>query len=165
MQEKINPLTRQLIDPIIQNMTAIYVTEQSTPELGATNTDQYKREKQECVHYIYENNQLRCMLYKTNDGKVKCKACGREVATQFDKTALDKLLDARAVVEQTMYFGMINNLNPDLVAGCIAVKKALPEIAQLQASLNEYVKREESNHDTVSNIGDPYRTPGITGSY
>ena len=75
------------------------------------------------------------------------------------------LLDARKVVEQILWFGMINRLKPDVVATLIDMKKTLPAIAQIAAELNDYVKREETNNDTVDNLGSEYRFRGFTSQY
>jgi hypothetical protein len=166
MLEKINPNVQRLITPIVQRMTSIYITERSNPVIGNTNhNDQYKREKQECVHIIFDGNSPVCKLEKTPDGKLKCAACGREIYSKFDGSNVKALLEARQVVEQVMYFGMVNNLNADIVAGCIDMKKMLPDLAQIAAELNEYVKREDSNTDTVNNVGNEYRFGGITSGF
>ena len=164
MLEKINPDTQRLITPIMQRMTAIYAAERNTPVIGGGHNDQYKREKQECVHFIFNGNTPECKLQKTADGKLRCEVCGREINIKFDQSAVQTLIDARKVVEQIMFFGMINNMTADRVAGCIDMKKILPELAQLLAELNEYVKREETNIDTVQNMGDAYRF-AITSTY
>ena len=164
MFQKIDPKVQQLVTPIMQRMTAIYMTEKMTPVIGnAGNNDQHKQEKQECVHLIFNQNSPECKLNKTPDGKLKCDACGREVYTKFDGSNVTVLLDARKVIEQIMFFGMVNNLKPDIVAACIDMKKMLPALAQVAAELNEYVKREETNIDTVGNVGDEYRFRSITG--
>ena len=41
----------------------------------------------------------------------------------------------------------------------------IPDLAQIAAELNEYVKREENNIDTVQNIGAEYRFNGFTSAY
>lgn len=165
MIERINPDVQRLITPIMERMTAIHMAERNVPAIGNTNNDPYKREKQECVHFIFNGNQPECTLVKTQDGKLKCKVCDREIGTHFDNTAVQTLLEARKVVEQIMFFGMINNMKADCVAGCIDLKKILPELAQIIAQLNEYVKREEQNIDASNNIGEQYRFQGITASY
>ncbi len=166
MLERIDPNVQRLITPIMQRMTSIYLTERSVPVIGNQNrNDQFKTEKQECVHLIFNGNYPECKLEKQPDGKLKCAACGREIATKFDQSAINTLLEARKVVEQILFFGMINNLNADFVATCIDLKKVLPTLAQVAAELNEYVKREETNIDTVQNIGDEYRFKGITSAY
>lgn len=166
MLEKINPNVQRLITPIIQRMTSIYITEKSNPVIGNQNRgDQFKREKQECVHLIFNGNSPECKLEKTADGKLRCAACGREVYAKFDGSNVNILLDARKVVEQIMFFGMINNLEPDVVSACIDMKKMLPDLAQIAAEFNEYVKREESSAETTSNIGDEYRFRGITSGF
>jgi hypothetical protein len=166
MLEKINPNVQRLVTPIMQRMTSIYITERSNPVIGNSNHgDQYKREKQECVHIIFNGNTPECKLEKTPDGKLKCAACGREIYPKFDGSNVQLLLDARKVVEQVMFFGMINNLNADVVSGCIDMKKMLPDLAQIAAELNDYVHREESNADTVDNVGMEYRFRGITSGF
>jgi hypothetical protein len=166
MVEKISPNVQRLITPIMSRMTSIYLAEQQNPIIGAQNRgDQYKREKQECVHFIFNGNTPECKLIKTDDGRLKCSACGREIYAKFDGSNVNALLEARKVVEQIMWFGMINRLNPDVVAACIDMKKMLPDLAQIAAELNEYVKREENNIDTVQNIGAEYRFNGFTSVY
>lgn len=166
MVEKISPNVQRLITPIMTRMTSIYLAEQQNPVIGAQNRgDQYKREKQECVHFIFNGNTPECKLVKLDDGRLKCTACGREIYTKFDGSNVNALLEARKVVEQVMWFGMINRLNPDVVAACIDMKKMLPDLAQIAAELNEYVKREENNIDTVQNIGAEYRFNGFTSAY
>ena len=165
MLEKINPNVQRLITPIMQRMTSIYITEKYTPVIGNQNRgDQYKREKQECVHLIFDGQEPVSKLEKTADGKLKCRACGREVCAKFDGTNVNALLEARKVVEQVMYFGMINNLNPEIISVCIDMKKLLPQLAPVAAELNDYVKREETNVDTIQNIGNEYRL-GITSGF
>jgi len=165
MTEKINPAVVQMIQPIMQRMTAIHLAERNMPVIGASHNDPYKDDKQQCVHFIYNGNQPECMLEKTADGKLKCKACGREIGTKFDKSAVETLIEARKVIEQIMFFGMINNMTADLISGCIQIKSSIPALALLIAQLSDFVKREESNMDTVSNIGDEYRFKGITGAF
>lgn len=164
MLEKINPNVQRLISPIMQRMTSIYITERYNPVIGNQNRgDQYKREKQECVHMIFNGNTPECKLEKTSDGRLKCTACGREIYVKFDGSNVTALLEARKVVEQIMFFGMINNLNPDIVAACIDMKKMLPDLAQIASELNDYVKREETNTDTIQNFGTEYRNSITSG--
>jgi hypothetical protein len=165
MLEQIHPDVQRILTPIISRMTAIYITEHNTPVIGGNHNDQYKREKQECVHIIFDGNSPKSMLVKSPDGKLKCAVCGREICTKFDGSSIQTLLEARKVVEQLLYFGMVNHMKADLIMTCIDIKKCLPELATLLAQLNEFVKREESNMDTVSNIGDEYRFRGITSAF
>lgn len=166
MLEKVNVDVQRLVTPIMQRMTSIYITERTTPVIGNQNRgDQYKREKQECVHLIFNGNTPECKLEKTADGTLKCAACGREVYAKFDGSNVQKLLDSRKVVEQVLFFGMVNNMKPDVIAACIDMKKMIPDLAQIAAELNEYVKKEESTTDTINNVGDEYRFPGITSGF
>ena len=126
---------------------------------------QFYPRNRECVHIIFNGSTPEVKLDKTSDGRLKCAACGREVYAKFDGTNVNALLEARKVIEQIMFFGMINDLNPDIVSACIEMKKMIPDLAQIAAELNEYVKREENNIDTVQNIGAEYRFNGFTSAY
>lgn len=166
MLEKIDPNIQRLITPIMTRMTSIYITERQRPVIGnQQHSDQYKREKQECVHIIFDGNRPECMLKKVNDETLKCAACGREVCIKFDGSNVQTLLDARKVIEQLMFFGMVNNMNPEIIMACIDMKKMLPDLAQITAELNDYVQREETNIDNVSNIGAEYQYRQITGGF
>lgn len=166
MLEKIDPNVQRLITPIMSRMTSIYLTERQQPVIGnAQKSDPYKREKQECVHLIFNGNTPECKLVKVGD-TLKCEACGREVFAKFDdNTNSNILLEARKVVEQILFFGMVNNMNPELIMACIDMKKLLPDLAQVALELNEFVRREETNQDNVSNIGAEYRNQAITGGF
>lgn len=170
MLERIDPNVQRIITPIMTRMTAIYITEKQQPVIGAPQrNDQYRREKQECVHFIFNGNTPDCRLRKVtgNNGveTLKCDACGREVCLKFDGENVKTLQAARAVVDQLLFFGMVNNMNPEIIMACIDLKKILPDLAQITAELNEYVTREEKNIDNVSNIGAEYRYKTITGGF
>lgn len=168
MLEKINPNVQRILTPIINDMTTIHMIEMSSPLIGVNNRgDQYKREKQSCVHMIFNGNSAypECQLEKTADDKLRCRVCGREVYAKFDGHNVEMLLDARKVVEQVLFFGMVNNMTPEIVQACIDMKRMLPDLAQVTSELNEFVKREDSNNDAIGNIGDEYRSQTITGMY
>jgi hypothetical protein len=168
MLEKINPNVHRILEPIIRDMTSIHMLEMSQPLIGSNNRgDQFKREKQACVHMIFNGSSPypECQLEKTADDKLRCKICGREIYSKFDGKNVEMLLDARKVVEQVMFFGMVNNMTPEIVQACIDMKKMLPDLAQVTSELNEFVKREESNNDAVGNIGEEYRFNNITSMY
>ena len=167
MIEKLTPDVQRLIAPIVNRMTAVYLQESMYPVIGhQKGNDPNKQLKQECVHFIMNGSAPECALVRTADDKLKCKACGREIAINFDGTNVETLLAARKVVEQVMFFGMINKLNKDYIAACIDIKKALPVVAQLASELNDFVKRENADADTVSNLGAEYRqAQGFTAMY
>lgn len=165
MLEKINPNVQRMIEPIIRRMTSIYIEERQYPVIGTQNRDAHKKEKQECVHIIFNGATPESKVEKAGENTLKCAACGREIYAKFDGSNVQMLLDARKVVEQILWFGMINRLKPDVVATLIDMKKTLPAIAQIAAELNDYVKREETNNDTVDNLGSEYRFRGFTSQY
>ena len=114
MLEKINPNVQRLISPIMQRMTSIYITERYNPVIGNQNRgDQYKREKQECVHMIFNGNTPECKLEKTSDGRLKCTACGREIYAKFDGSNVTALLEARKVVEHQGRPGVMDLVTPE----------------------------------------------------
>ena len=165
MFERIDPAVQRLVSPIMNRMTAISMEEAQIPQLGQNHQEKYRNEKLECVHLIFNGNEPEPTLEQTQDGSLKCRVCGRKIYPKFDGTNVDHVLMARQVVEQVMWFGMINNMKPEFVAGCIDLKKMLPVIAQVASELNEYVRREDSSNDTVANMGAEYRFPHITSGF
>ena len=165
MYERIDPSVQRLISPIMNRMTAIHIEESQLPVIGQSQVEKYRNEKLECVHLIFNGKEPLCMLEQTPEGELKCKVCHRKVYPKFDGSNVEAVLKARQVVEQVMWFGMINNMKPDFVQGCIDMKKMLPVIAQIAGELNEYVRREDSDKDTVANMGLEYRFPHITSGF
>lgn len=164
--DRINPDVKALISPIMERATWIYMTEQQNKvNIGNNRGEQYTEDKLRCVHLIWNNGYPQPMTYRTSDGKLKCKVCGREIGTEFNEGAVKSLLEARKVVEQLMFFGMTNNMRADRVDLCIKMKEILPMIATMVAELNEYVTRENNNVDTINNVGVEYQVPNITAGY
>ena len=165
--ERIDGNVQRLITPIMSRMTAIAMEEaQMQQSLGMQHLqDKYRQQKLECVHLLFNGNEPDCKLVQTQEGELKCTACGRKIYAKFDGSNVDILLQARQVVEQVMWFGMINNMKPEFIMGCIDMKKMIPALVQVASELNEYVKRKESSGETVSNIGAEYRFPHITSGF
>lgn len=160
MALKIHPSVDAVIKPIVYDMTKIDITQQNNPALGAHNEPDYVKEaKKSCVHITFDGNDYRLRTQRNADGKLVCNVCGREINTTFDKTAVDTLMEATKVVNQILLFGMLNGLRAEPIQTLISLKKTLPAAAQLLSELNEYVKRDESNSDSVNNIGIEYNTP------
>lgn len=165
LTDSIHPDVRNLIKPIIDRSTQIYMAEQQNKaNIGrlANSVDQKSEEKLQCVHLIWKNGNVEATLHRTQSGKLKCRVCGREVATAFDDTAVDKILEARKVVEQLLFFGMTKNMKAEHVNMLIQLKQALPYVAQMMAELNQYVTRDNTTVDSVANIGSEYAVPNIT---
>lgn len=162
MSLKIHPSVDALIKPIIETMTKIDIAQQSNPLVGSHNEPDYIKEaKKSCVHITFDGSDYKIRADKTSDGRLVCQVCGREIATAFDKNAVDILMQATKIINQIAFFGMLNGLMAEPLATLISIKRTLPAAAQLLSELNEYVKRDESNADTVNNIGVEYNTPGF----
>lgn len=162
MARKIHPSVDALIKPIISTMTKIDIAQQSNPIVGSHNEPEYIKEaKKSCVHITYDGSDYKFRAVETDDGRLVCQVCGREIATKFDKSAVDTLMEATKIINQIVFFGMLNGLKAEPLATLISLKRTLPAAAQLLAELNEYVKRDESNSDAVSNIGNEYNTPSF----
>lgn len=154
---KIHPSVDALIKPIVHEMTKIYLTEKQNPVIGQHNEPPYIKEmKKACVHIVFEGNEFKIPHHRDENGKLICDACGREIATKFDNTAVDKITDCITVINQLLFFGMINGLKAEPINTLISLKKALPGVAQLMRELNEYIKREEATKDSERNIGAEY---------
>lgn len=158
---KIHPHVDAVIKPIVYDMTRIEVAQRTNPIIGTHNEADYIKElKKQCVHIIYEDGEYRLATYKNADGKLVCRACGRTINTKFDQSAVNKIDDCIEVLNQVLLFGMLNGLRAEPIQTLISIKKTLPAVSKLAKELNEYVKREDSSADSVSNLGIEYASPG-----
>lgn len=161
---KIAPDTLELIKGIIDEMTKIDLARQQNPSYSTQNEpERVKEMKKKCVHITCLDGKPQIRIHKHADGKYRCDACGRSLDTSFDKTAINKIMDAIEVIQGECFFGMLLGLKADPVRTLIAIKSTLPAVAQLLAELNEYIKRDQNESDTASNIGLEYRDTNITG--
>lgn len=159
MAIKLDPAVATLVKPIIENMTKIDIAQRTNPIIGSNNEPEWiKEEKKGCVHIIIENGEYRLKVAKRDDGNLWCDACGRKIATKFDKTAIDKIMDCLEVINQILLFGMLNNMRAEPIATLISIKRTLPAVAKLAANLNSFVKKESAALDTERNIGIEYQT-------
>ena len=85
----------------------------------------------------------------------------------FDDSAVKKISDCIDVINQLLFFGMLNGLRAEPIQTLISLKTVLPGASQLLKELNDYVKRENASADAASNIGTEYAIPNqfrsITG--
>lgn len=154
---KIHPSVEAAIKPIVYDMTRIDIAQMTNPVIGAHNESEMVKElKKSCVHITYDGSEYRLRVEKTPDGKLVCRACGREINIKFDDSAVKTLMDAIAVVNQILLFGMLNGLKAEPVLSLISLKKTLPAAAQLMRDMNEYVKRDDQNRESEMNIGSEY---------
>ncbi len=157
MSIKIHQSVEATVKPIIYDMTRIDIAQMTNPVIGCHNEPESVKEiKKSCVHITYDGPEYRLRVEKTPDGKLVCRACGREINTKFDDSAVKTLMDAIAVVNQILLFGMLNGLKAEPIKTLISLKRTLPAAAQLMRELNEYVKRDDQNKEAELNIGAEY---------
>lgn len=146
-----------VLNPEIQNMMQVYYAEKFNP-LAKTEKElpEVTQIKRRCPHISCENGQYAFAVKKV-DGALKCNLCGREINTQFDNTAIEKLNAAIAVIDQLVLFGPVNKLNGTPLRGLIDLKEGLAGAKKLMATLNQYVALESKTSDAVNNLGDGYR--------
>lgn len=157
MAIQIHPDVDNLIRPIIEKMTEIDIAQKSNPIINTRTEPEYIKEmKKKCVHVTYNGNEYEVRATKTADGRLVCEACGREIATNFDKKGIDTLMEATKIINQIVLFGLLNHLSAEPLATMISLKTVLPAAAQLYSELCEFVKRDEAKKDSVANLGDEY---------
>ena len=160
LNNKIHPSVDAVIKPIVYEMTRIDVAQKTNPVLGSNNEPDYIKEaKKKCVHIVFENGEYRLAAEKNNEGKLVCRVCGRAINMAFDDTAVKKISDCIDVINQLLFFGMLNGLRAEPIQTLISLKQVLPGASQLLKELNEYVKRENASADASNNIGSEYAVP------
>lgn len=165
MEIKFHPSTYQLVEPIIGQITNIYIKQSTYPMIGPNNEpEQDKLVKQLCVHYVFDGSQtdanqmhLVSMLDRNEKGELYCKACGRKISTQFNEESIDILMKAIEEINKIIYFGPINGLKTECVKELLDLKRGLPIAAQLSKTLNEFVKRDDSNAQSVNGLANEYK--------
>lgn len=162
---KIHPSVDAVIKPIIYEMTRIDVAQQTDPILSNSRNEpeQIRDIKKKCVHIIYDKGAFRMAVSKNKDGDLVCRACGRKIYQKFDESGVKILMDAIEVINQTLLFGMLNNLMAEPISTLISVKRVLPDIAQLHKELCDFVKKDNKAAESASNIGDEYYMPSQFG--
>jgi hypothetical protein len=160
---RIHPSVDAIIKPIIYDMTKIDISQKTNPIIGKNNEPDYIKEmKKRCVHIIFDNGEYRPCVKKNENGELVCSACGRKINIKFDGTAVDTIMECIAVMNQLVFFGLLNGLRAEPLETLISIKTQLPAAAQLLKELNLYVKNENQNNDDSSNIGLEYATPSAT---
>lgn len=157
VNSQMNPETYQVIQPIIQSMTQIALTEENEKRMyGRINeSDRTKNQKKSCVHIIYRNGAFDMSIEPDKDGKLRCTACGREINTKFDESAVKKLDDALTVINQIIVFGLPHGLLKTSTEHMLMVKVLLPEAIQLIKELNDFISK-ENNSVEQTRVGQEY---------
>ena len=162
---KINPQVMTLIEPIIRSMTQYQQFTKVSPAYGMWNplnsmSEDHKRQiemaKKNCVDLVRnaQSGELEHCLEEVDDTKFRCRLCGREIYKKFDKSAVEKLQDAIAVLNMLVFFGLSLNLGAEQMSKIIFLKSSIPDAIQLVDVLNKFVKEEDSAIQTTGNIGD-----------
>lgn len=169
--ENIHPDVMNLVRPIIDANTAIMLGDMQNRQ-GWYPTNPFEAQKIKnaklcCVHLAWVNDKAKSMLETVYDKDgvphCRCKMCGREVNMEFSKNKNAVLLEARAIVEQILYVGMMNYMSAQNLNLLIQMKSLLPYVLQMYDNLTSFVNRDDSVSDSVQNVGIEYMNNGITG--
>jgi len=150
-----------VINPIIEGMTKIFeANKHARPIIGG---GQYDNEritmcKRDCVHVILDSQTGKFVLAakKTNEGKLVCAACGKEISTEFGEDAQQTLVDAEKIINQIVIFGMMNGLHVEPLKTLISIKHVWPDIIKLSNELGEFANRSSTSSDSLGDIGKEY---------
>ena len=169
--ENIHPDVMNLIKPIIDANTMIMLGDMQNRQGWYPNpieAQKIKNAKLSCVHLAWRENKAVPMVETVYDEKgkphLKCKMCGREIGMEFSKDQTKVLLEARKIVEQITYVGMMNHMSAPNLNLLIQMKTLLPYVVQMYDNLTGFVSRDDSLNDSVTNVGVEYINNGsITG--
>lgn len=158
---RIHPSVDAIVKPIIYEMTKIDIAQKTNPIVSKTNEPEFVKEmKKACVHIIYDNGEYRPAVQRTEDGnELYCRVCGRKINIKFDESAVNKITDCIEVINQILFFGILNGLRAEPIDALISIKRQLPAAAKLLSELNTYVKNENKNNEEANNIGLEYALP------
>lgn len=157
---RIHPSVDAIVKPIIYEMTKIDIAQKTNPIVTKSNEPDYIREqKKACVHIIFDNGEYRPAVQRNEQNELYCRVCGRKIGTKFDESAVNKITDCIEVINQLVFFGLLNGLRAEPVDALISIKRQLPAAAKLLSELNTYVKNENKNNEDANNIGLEYALP------
>lgn len=160
----LNPQVIELLKPIINNTTKLYYRkkyQQSQPafsQIRLSESEAEKAAKRECIHMIFKADGSIDYIPEPCDqeGYKICPVCGRLIPLKFESKNEDTLMSAIEVVNQMVFFGTILGLRADAIKTLIGIKAVLPDVAQLVREINEYVKLDDSNRETMDTLGKEY---------
>ena len=169
--ENIHPDVMNLLKPIIDANTMIMMGDLQNRQGWYPNpieAQKIKNAKLCCVHLAWIDGkatpQLETVIDKDGKTHLKCKMCDREIGMEFSKDMVKTLLDARKIVEQIMYVGMMNHMSAPNLNLLIQMKSVLPYVVQMFDNLTGFVSKDDSLNDSVQNVGIEYQNGAqITG--
>lgn len=157
---EINPSVDAIVKPIIFEMTKIDITQKTNPIIGKQNEPDYIKEiKKRCVHVIYDNGEYHPSVQKNEQGELYCRVCGRKINTKFDEASVHKISDCVEVINQLVFFGLLNGLRAEPIEALISIKAQLPAAAKLLSELNNFVKNVNNDNNSAGSIGAEYVIP------
>lgn len=170
MKTKLHPQVIELLKPIIMNTTKLYEKMKyanNYPVFGQiknSESDEEKRIKRECVHMVFEPDGSIKYIPEDCDkpGYQKCPVCHKLVPLKFEEKNEETLLDSIDVLNQLVFFGAMLGLRADALKVIIGVKSVMPDLVQLNHELNDYVKLDSSNADSMENLAAEYNKSGMT---
>lgn len=165
---QIHPAVRAIMEPIIDQMTQIYIRNKAYPMVGPhTESEAEKLIKRRCVHYIKNQSGEIVMPIEKIDGDWICQACGRKINLKFNQDCVDSIMRTIEVLDGLVAFAPQQKLQAEPLRSLIDIKELLPLVAKLQAELNEFVKRDDSANAATGSLTADYQTPerfsSITG--
>lgn len=157
---KVNNEVKEVIAPIIEGMTRVYETNKHCKPAvaGSYENESVKMLKRDCVHVIIDKTSGRFVLAakRNNEGKLICQACGREISTEFGEAAQLKLIEAEKVINQVVFFGMMNDLDADVIKTLISMKHVMPDVHKLAGELGQFVQKSTTSTESLGDIGKEY---------
>lgn len=158
-QLKLSANVLEVLKPIIYDMTRVDYVQRSYIVKPKSEPDWMRNAKRSCAHVILDSSGVPTLaVSKREDGCLYCDACGRKIATDFSKAALDKLADAQEIVNQALLFGLIYGMDAPTTASLISVKSVLPDVAQLMQEIIERVHNKQNIDNTMDALGKEYNS-------
>lgn len=156
--ETFNPEVYTLIEPICRNITAIVEEQKINPMVSHENEPkEWRREKQKCVHWVFDGPKLIPAVRPDADGTFKCRACGRTLYTNFaDNSGSEICMQFIDVVNSLLFFGMENKMYPERIQTLIQLKTLVPRLAQEWSNLCEFIRRSSTENGNNNNLGEEY---------
>ena len=166
---QIHPAVRAVMEPIIDQMTQIYLRNKMYPQVGKHNEPEAEKQlKRRCVHYIKDNNgEIYMPIEKIGDSEYVCKACGRRINLTFNQESVDAIMKTIEVIDGLVMLAPQMKLMAQPLQSLISIKELLPLVANLQSDFNEFIKRDDSVNAASGSLTADYQTPerfsSITG--
>lgn len=157
----------ETIKPILLDMTKINYVQNTYRNIRSESVPAWvTAAKRSCVHVVLDSRgAAQLALDHRSDGKLYCTACGRVINQTFDDTAVNKLMDALEVLNQVTIFGLIHNMDSQVLNALVATKSVFPDIAQVTKELNTTVNNNNKNDQSLNAFGNEYDFEETSNSF